>query len=444
MKIAFIVNQFPSLSETFILNQITGLVDRGHEVDIYPIHPSETAKVHPDVTNYSLLDHTFYYGSALPANRFVRLLKGLGLLFSNFYQAPETLLRSLNIFEHGKKAASLSLLYKTLPWLGKPYNIIHCQFGTLGRIGMLLRHIVAPEAKLITSFRGYDISKHVQQAGDNVYAHLFDSGDLFLSNCEYFKRRLVELGCDPRKIVVHGSGINCSRFVFSPRRPNPDKVVRIVTTGRLVEKKGIEYSIRAIGKLAKDPTYTNHKQAQSRIEYNIIGDGDLREELQQLIQNLELSNSVKLLGWKQQPEIIEILNNSHIFTAPSVTAKDGNQDAPLNVLKEAMAMGLPVVSTRHGGIPELVQDGISGFLVPERDVDVLAEKLAYLVQHPEEWPRMGQAGRAYVEAHYDTNKLNDQLVKIYQSQTNSSLDQELELDLPVGSNAPQTRGTQGC
>lgn len=432
MRIAFIVNQFPILSETFILNQITGLIDRGHEVDIYAKQPSDTSEMHHDVINYSLLNHTYYW-SEVETSQPLRALKGIGLLVRNFHKAPLALLRSLNVFAYGKQAASLRTMYKVLPLLGKPpYDIIHCQFGTLGRTWTLLRQIVTPRAKLITSFRGYDISKYVQQKGGKVYTQLFDSGDLFLSNCKYFKRRLVQLGCDPRKIVVHGSGINCSRFIFTPRRPDPNGIVRIVTTGRLVEKKGIEYSIRAIGKLAKDPTYTTHKQDQSRIEYNIIGDGDLREELQQLIQDLELSDSVKLLGWKQQQEIVEILNHSHLFVAPSVTAQDGNQDAPVNVLKEAMAMGLPVVSTNHGGIPELVEDGVSGFLVPERDVEALAEKLAYLIEHSEDWPKLGRAGRAYVEAHYDMNKLNDQLVELYQGQLNSRIDQ-VETDAPMSS-----------
>lgn len=92
---------------------------------------------------------------------------------------------------------------------------------------------------------------------------------------------------------------------------------------------------------------------------------------------------------------------------------DGNQDAPVNTLKEAMAMGMPVIGTLHGGIPELIEDGVSGFLVPERDVEKLAEKLLWLIEHPLNWVSMGKAGRAYVEKHYDTNQLNDRLVEIY-------------------------------
>ncbi|MCX7595411.1 MAG: glycosyltransferase, partial [Fischerella sp.] len=260
------------------------------------------------------------------------------------------------------------------------------------------------QGKLITSFRGYDISWYVQEFGEHVYNELFIKGDFFLTNCEFFKKRIIKLGCDQNKVVVNGSGIDCSRFQFQVRKLESDGKIRIATTGRLVEKKGIEYAIRAVAKVLK---------IHQNLEYNIVGDGELKGHLQQVIRELNVAEQIKLLGWKNQQEIIEILARAHIFIAPSVTAKDGNQDAPVNTLKEAMAMGLPVISTFHGGIPELVQDGISGFLVPERDADAIAEKLSYFIEHPEIWEQMGKAGRAYVEAHYDINKLNDELVEIY-------------------------------
>jgi colanic acid/amylovoran biosynthesis glycosyltransferase len=284
------------------------------------------------------------------------------------------------------------------------YDVIHCQFGTFALIAMILRDIGAIKGKLITSFRGYDISLFVQQNGKDVYNSLFAKGDFFLTNCEFFRQRAIKLGCQPEKIVVHGSGIDCRRFPFKARYPHTDGKIRIATTGRLIEKKGIEYGIRAIFQVSR--IYPN-------IEYNIIGDGELKANLQQLIQSLQITKQVKILGWKTQPEIVEILDKTDIFIAPSVTAKDGNQDAPVNTLKEAMLMGLPVIATTHGGIPELVRDGISGCLVPERDTDAIAEKLTYLIEHPEIWPAMGHAGRADVEKNYDINKLNDELVRLY-------------------------------
>jgi colanic acid/amylovoran biosynthesis glycosyltransferase len=404
MRVAFIVGSFPVLSETFIVNQITGLLDRGHEVDIYSDKPGDTSKVHPDVKKYHLLERT-YYLPAIPTNLFWRIWNGIGLLFANLFKAPLLTLRSLNVFRYGEQALSLWLLYTAVPNLKTSYDIIHCQFGTQSFRGMAFRTINAPEAKLITTFRGHDISRFVQEKGDNIYDQLFKTGDFFLANCDFFKRRAIQLGCDEQKIVVHRSGLDCSKFVFRLRHFPIDSLTRIATTGRLVEKKGIEYCIRAVAKVAL---------IHPNIEYNIIGDGPLRDDLQHLIQELGVSSKANLLGWKNEQEIIQILSNTHIFIAPSVTAKDGNQDAPINVLKEAMAMGLPVISTFHGGIPELVEDGVSGFLVPERDVDALAEKLSILIEHPELWPEMGRAGRAYVEAHYDLHKLNDKLVKLYQ------------------------------
>jgi colanic acid/amylovoran biosynthesis glycosyltransferase len=411
MRIAFVVWRFPMLSETFILNQITGLIDRGHTVDIYADEPGETERMHPAVEQYGLLKQTHYVG-VMPEKQLPRVIKGLRLS-THFHKNPLVLLRSLNPFKYGKQAASLRLLYAATPFLGKQsYDIIHCQFGELGLRCAQFRSLGASQAKLVTSFRGYDISRFVQKYGDEVYRPLFERGDVFLPNCDYFGKRLVKLGCPAEQVVVMRSGIDCTQFTFTPRKQPTDGVIRIVTTGRLAEKKGVEYGIRAIAKLI-----TTHPN----IEYNIVGDGAFRQLLQRLIEQLGVANQVNLLGSQPQQELIQTLSRSHIFLAPNVTGKDGDQDAPVNVLKEAMAMGLPVVSTWHGGIPEIVQDRISGFLVPERDVDALVEKLKYLIDHAEIWSDLGQAGRSYVTAHYEINQLNDRLVEIYQQlQSNSA------------------------
>ena len=431
MKIAFLVWRFPVLSEPFILNQITGLIDRGHEVDIYACSVDRdgsvnNSQVHPIVKQYHLLERT-YYAPRRPKNQWLRLLKAYGLLWRNFAENPFKCLQLFNSSEYGNQAKSLKLFYRAIPFLSKgKYDIIHCQFGTLGPVALMLRQAGIIQGKIVTTFRGIDISRHVREQGIHVYDRLFAEGDFFLANCEFFQNRALALGCSPQKILVHGSGIDCHKFTYKPRFFPEDGRVKIATIGRLVEKKGIEYAIRAIAKIAK---------IHPNIEFNIMGDGPLKEHFQQLITELKLTNIVKLLGWKEQPEIIEILNNSHIFIAPSVTASDGNQDAPVNTLKEAMAMGLPVISTFHGGIPELVEDGVSGFLVPERDSDVIADKLNYLISHPQVWQSMGTAGRIRVEEKYDMNKLNDELVAIYEKLLNQKLDLKKILPLSVQVNS---------
>ena len=417
MKIAFIVWRFPALSEAFILNQITGLIDRGHEVHIHPVNglpKKNPGKVHPVVEEYKLLEST-YYPPVLPENVLLRFYKGIQLLLQNINKGSLTTLQFFNPWKYGDEVATLKSFYRTVSLLNDgSYDIIHCQFGTLAPIALAYRKAGILKGKLITTFRGIDISKYVQEQGEHVYDQLFQEGEFFLANCEFFRNRAIKLGCDPNRIVVHGSGLDCSKFAFKARYFPADGKVRIATTGRLVEKKGIEYGIRAVAKIA---------EFNQNIEYNIIGDGDLKEHFEKLIAQLNIERIVKILGWRQQQEIIEILDNCHIFVAPSVTASDGNQDAPVNTLKEAMSMGLPVISTQHGGIPELVEDGVSGFLVPEKDADAIAEKLNYFIQHPEIWEAMGKAGRARVEEKYDMNKLNDELVEIYQQMLNSNLPQ---------------------
>lgn len=410
MKIAFVVGQFPALSETFILSQITGLLDRGHEVSIFASSRSPNPVVHPDVDKYNLLNHT-YYGISMPRNRNLRIPKAFWLIAKTCLRHPLTLLRLPSIAKYRKQATPLRLLYFSTPLICKQlsYDIIHCHFGTNGLRAAFLRNIGIFQGKLITTFHGSDITTTLQREGDRFYNQLFNDADLLLPVSERWQRKLVKLGCDEKKIIVHHMGIDCKTFSFIPRGPDADGQAHLVTVARLVEKKGVEYGIRAVVKLM---------QANRRVKYTIIGDGPLREYLQQLIQELDVGDVVKLLGWKQQEEVIGILNKADVLLAPSVTSKEGDQEGIPVAMMEAMAMGLPVVSTQHSGIPELVQDSISGFLVPERDVSALVGKLDYLIEHPEIWPIMGRAGRTHVEEYYNSDKLSDRLVEIYRELLN--------------------------
>ena len=410
MKIAFVVSEFPALSETFILNQIVGLRKHGYEVDIYAEKQRNEPKIHPDVEKYDLLSHT-YYAEKMPPSRFGRLLKSIGLILTNFPKAPKLMLRVLNIFKYGKKYGSLTLLYEVIPWLykGLSYDIIHCHFGTNGLKGALLQDVGAIQGKLITTFHGMDVNVVPRQYGVDVYKQLFLQGDLYTVNTEFTRQQVIALGCSEDKIFKLPVGFQISQYYFGDRLLNPGEAVKIITVARLVEKKGIEYAIKAIAEIAKD--YPN-------IIYTIVGDGSLRESLQALVLDLKISDNVKLLGWMTQEQVRQLYDDSHIFILPSVTAADGDREGQALVLQEAQAMGLPILSTLHNGIPEGVLDGESGFLVPERDVDALAEKLRYLVTNPEVWAKMGRQGRAYVEERYNIEQLNQQLVEIYQKLMN--------------------------
>jgi len=129
---------------------------------------------------------------------------------------------------------------------------------------------------------------------------------------------------------------------------------------------------------------------------------------------LNIENHVQFLGSVDQGEIVNLYHKSHLFVLASVTASSGDREGQALVLQEAQAVGLPVISTKHNGIPDGVLDGRSGYLVPEKNVEALAQKINYLLDHPECWVEMGRRGREFVENKYDTKILGQTLVDLYQ------------------------------
>jgi len=409
MKIAFFTGPFPNLSETFILNQITGLCDRGHVVDVFANTVGNLEVVHPDVEKYHLLDRTRYYAlpsQAMPITLAIRFKRAFGHIACHLNRDPWPLIKSLNPFQFGREAISLGLFYKTIPFKNgnHSYDVIQCHFGPNGNLAVKLRDLGVLQGKIVTTFHGYDISKYLRSSGIHAYKKLFKKGDLFLPISETWQNELVRIGCPPERISVHRMGIDTRKFQFSPRRPVADGIFRLLTVARLVEKKGVEYGMRAVSKtLGRFP----------KLEYTIAGDGPLRKDLEHLAQSLNLSNNIRFTGWINQNTILDLMKKADLLLAPSVTDADGNKEGIPVVLMEALALGLPVISTRHSGIPELIKDGKVGYLVQEKDVDGLSEKISTYLSHPEKWPQLGKNGNNFVRKHYDIHQLNDRLEHLF-------------------------------
>lgn len=406
MRIAFIVRAFPALSETFILNQIIGLLDRGHTVDIYSIYRGNISNVHPEYKKYNIFAKTFYLPN-VPRNPILRILKAIWLLLMNCNRIVD-LAQSLNFISYGRAAKLLYLFYfSILLKEKKEYDIIHCHFGICGLVGVGLRDLQLISGKIITSFHGIDINLYPKLYGSNVYNKLFHRGDLYTVNSNYTSEKLVDLGCPLSKVMKLAVGVNTSEYFFQPKSFSKEETVNILTVGRLVEKKGIKFSIQAVAQVIQIAPYVN-------IQYNIVGEGILEKYLQILIEQLGVTKQVKLLGAKTKEEVRHLYQKSHIFILSSVTSINGDKEGQGLVIQEAQACGLPILSTWHNGIPEGILHGKSGFLVPEKDVDALAERLSYLLENPKIWAEMGKAGRNFVEKNYDLNMLNNRLVEIYQ------------------------------
>lgn len=314
MKIAFIVGVFPSLSETFILNQITGLLELGHDVEVFSLHRSNDSKRHAIIDELKLMEKVHYFPD-IPTNAFHRILKGKFLFLLNFCRDPKRLIKSINLFKFDKDFFSLKILYYVIPFLRKDFDVIHSHFGHIGNIGVYLRK-GGVRGKLITSFYGYDLSAFINKKDRDVYKELFINGDMFLPICDYFSSKLLSLSCDPKKIKLHPIGIDLNKHRFIKRARKKDKCVKILSAGRLISKKGFIYSIKALKSL----------QIKKRdFIYTIIGDGPLNSELRKLVDDSGLKKMVRFAGSVNRGELLEYYEESDIFILPSITSEKGEK-----------------------------------------------------------------------------------------------------------------------
>jgi colanic acid/amylovoran biosynthesis glycosyltransferase len=278
-------------------------------------------------------------------------------------------------------------------------SLLHAHFGTVGVFSLPV--VTASGLPLVTTFYGFDMSRLGRsRTWVDRYQRLFREGHLFLVEGSHMAQNLEKLGCPRHKVCIQRIGVDLDKFSYRPPPSTKDNI-RILMCGRFVEKKGFEYGIRAFARIRSE---------FPRSQLRLVGDGPLRPYLEQLIQDLSLQKHTVLLGALPYNAYSREAMDAHVLLAPSVTAASGDSEggAP-TVLLEMQARGIPVVSTRHADIPEVVLDGASGYLVPERDEEALSEKLAELLDNPESWEAMGRAGRAHMEKQHDIVKLAQDL-----------------------------------
>lgn len=363
MNIIYITNTFPKLSETFVLGQITELIDRGHNVEIISISKPAEHTAHEDVINYGLLEKTHYLK---------KKASSLG------FEPEESLISSLAFTD-----------------------IIHAHFAAQPATWALKISKTFGIPYLITT-HAYDI--YINPDTKDL-KEKFANAVKIITTTDYNKKYLSELlgGELGENVEIVKYGIDIFKFSFFHRKAS-DKI-KILFVGRMVEKKGPSYAIEAF-KLA---TAENPD-----IELRMIGDGPLKNTTDQLIKELHLEN-VTMLGGLSQSKVLKEMQEADIFFLPSLTADNGDREgSPVSIL-EAAATGLPVVSTQHTGIPEIVIDGKTGFLVPEKDTNAMAAALNKLISNPDLRDEMGKKGRTHVETNYDRKKEMDHLEKIFNS-----------------------------
>lgn len=283
--------------------------------------------------------------------------------------------------------------------------LLHAHFG---QEGVRMLPVKADTGlPLVTTFYGYDMSllpRRFPWLWKGHYRRLFSEGDLFLVEGSHMRQKLIELGCPDTKVRIQHIGVDTSKYVFAPRSLADRRVV-VLFCASFREKKGLIYALEAVRQVVRD--YPD-------LELRIIGGGPLEKHLKTFVLRHGLEPYVTWLGYQPHAVFIEELQHAHIFIQPSVTSRDGDSEggAPTTLL-EAQASGVPVLATYHADIPEVVLDGHSGYLSPERNVDALAHRLRDLISQAGNWAEMGRAGRRHIEQNYDAFKETTRLERLY-------------------------------
>ncbi|MCI0745078.1 MAG: glycosyltransferase [Verrucomicrobia subdivision 3 bacterium] len=427
LRIAMFTGTFPAISETFIQRQITGLIDLGHEVEIFSdTRPDAGPLLHADVKRYGVLERTVYMdmppetapwempvwpitaqtwppGAEKPVSNAARVKRSLPDIAIAFRHAPKLTAKAMLHSEYSYRAASLSAVCRLARLAGvtKEFDVLHAHFGPVGESFRFARELWG--APLVVSFHGYDFTTIPRKEGSSVYTKLFATADAVTANSRFTNRRLVELGCPAKKLHRLPTGLDPGQFRFRERTIGSGELARILSIARLVPIKGLAYALEAVARVG-----AKHR----KVHFDIVGDGPLRGELEKLAVRLGIADSVRFHGALTQGQVCELMDAAHIFLHTSVTT-DGDAEGQGLVLLEAQAAGLPVIATRHGAFPEALLDGESGYLVPERDVEAVAERLNFLIENPPLWHSMGRKGRAFVEKHFNIRDLNRALEELY-------------------------------
>ncbi len=274
---------------------------------------------------------------------------------------------------------------------------VHIHFGNTGEYFSELKKFC--RIAIFVSFYGLDTAKHVV----GTFQRVKRFADLQIALCNSMRDDLLEAGYDPKRVTVIPVALKFDELPVDKVQTSP-RANRIVLAARLVEKKGIPEALSAFAATrAQNPDYT----------FTIAGDGPLRREAEQLAEKLGVRESVSFPGFLSSQELYDLLLQSKIFFLPSKTASNNDKEGTPVVLMEAQALGVPVVSTHHAGIPEIVRDGQTGILCPERDVECLSSALSRLMSDEEKWNDTSKAASAFMREEFDIEKVAKGLSELY-------------------------------
>jgi len=380
MRVLHFVETFSPLSETFIYDYVTELERQGVDNHVATFH-----RANPEERPFSdvhVVDRPHRWH---PRRLWYRALVPFGVGEARTSDWPQTRDR-------------LAVVARRV----EP-DVLHAHFGPAGvLVSEVARRLNIP---LITTFYGYDISSLPNEAfWRDQYVSLCAQADAITVLSEEMKDAAVWLGCPPDKLHIVHLSRDLSQFNY---RPPSSPVENILFVGRLVAKKAPLDAIRAVER-------ANEQGANLRLD--LIGGGDLKQEIEDCIQANGLEAAVTLHGRLPNAEVARRMQAADAFLLPSKTAPNGDREGTPTVLVEAQATGLPCVTTRHAGIPEMIPEAHHDLLAPEGDVQALAAALGALAgRSVNELEQMAERGRQKMEQDFSLSGEVEKLSKLYAS-----------------------------
>jgi len=381
VRVAYVVRSWPRLSQTFILNEVTALERIGVDISIFAMTRADEPLVHPQVAGVAApvmyLDEPPHARARAHARLFAAApMRYVSTLLFAFRRRQlyggYTSCRPLQAFGNAALVADAVSAQR----VSRPFTQIHAHFAHDPALVGLLAHRLTG---LPFSFTAH--ARDLYQIPDAALRARVREATAVVTCCHANVEHMTRLADDrePPRLIYHGVDLT----VFRPAAArNGRSVPQIVSVGRLVEKKGFDDLLKACALLTADG---------KRFACDIYGDGPQRSELEALRDQLGLAETVRFRAARTHDQLLPIYQDADVFALTPRVTGDGDRDGVPNTIVEAMACGLPVVSTRVGGTHEAVSDGVDGLLASSSDVSGIAGHLATLLDDAVRRRRMGEA-----------------------------------------------------
>jgi glycosyltransferase involved in cell wall biosynthesis len=403
--VAYILGRFPQASQTFIAREIRGLRELGVPLLIFAL-----GSLPP--TGMDERDRRWY--GEIRFTPFVLGWSAIGANFRFLTKAPRTYLRTLRTvlaLPHRPRVLTLRALALMIVggWIAR-------EIERAGGCRQVHAHFALAQTEVAIVVAGllgrpYSFTAHARDiyAAPTALEEKIRGASLVVTctqyNLDHLRRLCPDVPADRIRLVHHGVDLPSGPV---PREPALQTALRqpplVVAAGRLIEKKGFDTLIRACSVL---------RQRGVHFRCRIFGTGSLEGRLRRQIAAAGLGAEIEMPGWRSNAELLETFASASVFAMPSRISDGGDRDGIPNVVLEAMSVGLPVVASEVSGIPEVVDHGKTGVLIPPDDAAALADALARILADPGTAARMGAAGRERIHAEFSIRASSERLAPLF-------------------------------